>query len=239
MPPNRTSTFNMKTFLIEFGEGKSVLECRPKQIIFTQGDRGDVLYYIQKGKVKLTVISGDGKEGVVGILEKENFFGEGCLVGQPSHIVTATALEDSEIVRLPKESMLRMLDTRPEFSSIFIHHLVSRNARIQENLVDLLFNSSEKRLARALLLLAHIGKDKTFEPVIPKISQETLAEMVGTTRSRVSYFMNKFRKMGFIDYNGGLKVHGSLINILLHGSSTRKVPRSTVHQKHLHRTSAM
>jgi CRP/FNR family transcriptional regulator, cyclic AMP receptor protein len=222
MRRDRKSTFNTNAFLTEFGDGKSVLECRPRQVIFTQGDRGDAVYYIQKGKVKLTVISGEGKEGVVGLLGKDDFFGEGCLVGQTSHMATASALEESEIIKLPRESMLRMLNTRPEFSGIFIHYLVSRNARIQENLTDLLFNSSEKRLARALLLLSHLGKGETFEPVIPKISHETLAEMIGTTRARVTYFMNKFRKMGFIDYNGGLEVHGSLINILLHDSAGRE-----------------
>lgn len=193
-----------------------------EQIIFAQGDPGDAVYYIQKGKVKLTVISGDGKEGVVGLLGKDDFFGEGCLVGQTSHIATASALESSEIIRLPRESMLRMLNTKPEFSGIFIHYLVSRNARIQENLADLLFNSSEKRLARALLFLSHLGNGEKYDLVIPKISHEMLAEMIGTTRSRVTYFMNKFRKMGFIDYNGGLKVHGSIINILLHDPAARK-----------------
>ena len=162
------------------------------------------------------------------MLGKEDFFGEGCLVGQTSHIATATALEESEIIRLPKESMLRMLSSKPEFSALFIHYLVTRNARIQENLADLLFNSSEKRLARALLFLSHLGNGEKYDLLIPKISHEMLAEMIGTTRSRVTCFMNKFRKLGFIEYNGGLKVHGSIINILLHGPVARKVPQPTV-----------
>ncbi|MGB7623699.1 MAG: Crp/Fnr family transcriptional regulator [Terriglobia bacterium] len=229
MPRNPKTGFNMAAFLLEIGEGKSVLKCRRKQIIFAQGNLGDSIFYIQKGRVKLTVISEDGKEGVVGLVDAGDFFGEGCLAGQARRLVTATALEDSVVDCLPRKSMQRMLNTKPEFSAVFIHHLITRNAHIQGNLADLLFNTSERRLARTLLLLSHIGKVENFDEVIPKISHEVLAEMIGTTRSRVSYFMNKFRKMGFIDYNGGLKIHSSLLNVVLHGSTSRKSNRPKAH----------
>jgi CRP/FNR family cyclic AMP-dependent transcriptional regulator len=229
MPRNPKTDFNLTAFLLEVGEGKSVLRYRRKQIIFAQGDLGDSIFCVQKGRVKLTVISEDGKEGVVGLVDEGDFFGEGCLAGQARRLVTATALEDSVIDCLPRKSMQRMLNTKPEFSAVFIHHLITRNAHIQGNLADLLFNTSERRLARTLLLLSHIGKVDNFDEVIPKISHETLAEMIGTTRARVSYFMNKFRKMGFIDYNGSLQIHSSLLNVVLHGSTSRRSNRPKAH----------
>lgn len=216
MAPKHPRPFNPKTFLTKVGSGKTILQCRKKQIIFSQGDAADSVFYIQEGKVKLTVVSQQGKEAVIALLERGDFFGEPCLVGQPVRLTTATALETSTIVRIEKPAMIRMLHDEPTFSELFMSYLLSHNIRIQEDLVDQLFNSAEKRLARVLLLLAHFGKEGKPEPVIAKISQETLAEMIGTTRSRVSFFMNKFRKLGFIDYNGGLHVHSSLLNIVLH-----------------------
>ena len=185
-------------------------------MVFSQGDPADAIFYIQKGKVKLTVVSEHGKEAVIAILEAGDFFGEGCLAGQPLRIATAGAISECAIMRLEKSDTIRVLHDEPAFSELFLEYLLSRNIRIEEDLVDQLFNSSEKRLARLLLLLANFGKEGKPEPVIANISQETLAEMIGTTRSRVSHFMNKFRKLGFIDYNGGLKVHSSLLNIVLH-----------------------
>ena len=185
-------------------------------MVFSQGDPADAIFYIQKGKVKLTVVSNAGKEAVIAILGAGDFLGEGCLAGQPVRLATATAMSDCSIVRLEKAATIRVLHDEPAFSEMFLSYLLSRNMRIEEDLVDQLFNSSEKRLARVLLLLANFGKEGKPEPVIAKISQETLAEMIGTTRSRVSFFMNKFRKMGFIEYNGELHVHSSLLNIVLH-----------------------
>jgi len=216
MPRVRPSTFNPRAFLTKIGEGRTVVRYRRKQVIFSQGEPADAVFYIQEGRVKLTVVSKHGKEAVVALLGIDEFVGEGCLAGQPCRMATATATEDSTIVRLEKKSMLRLLRTEPKFSELFTSHLLSRNIRIEEDMVDQLFNSSEKRLARVLLLLAHFGKEGKREPVIPKISQETLAGMIGTTRSRVSHFMNKFRKLGFIDYNGGMLVHSSLLNIVLY-----------------------
>jgi CRP/FNR family transcriptional regulator, cyclic AMP receptor protein len=187
-----------------------------KQIIFSQGDTADAVFYIQEGQVKLSVVSPQGKEAVVTILERGGFFGEGCLAGQLVCMATATSLENSSIVRIDKQAMIDTLHNEPTFSELFLTYLLSRDIRIQEDLVDQLFNSSEKRLARILLLLAYFGKEGKPEAVIPKISKETLAELVGTTRSRVSFFMNKFRKLGFLDYNGGMHVHSSLLNVVLH-----------------------
>jgi CRP/FNR family cyclic AMP-dependent transcriptional regulator len=189
---------------------------RRKQVIFSQGDPADAVFYIQKGRVKLTVVSQQGKEAIVALLGPHEFFGEGCLAGQPLRMSTATATEESAVLRLPKRAMMRLLHADQRFSELFTTYLLSRNIRFEEDLIDHLFNSSEKRLARVLLLLAHFGKDGKKEPVIPKISQETLAGMIGTTRSRVSHFMNKFRKLGFIEYNGGMRVHSSLLNIVLY-----------------------
>jgi CRP/FNR family transcriptional regulator, cyclic AMP receptor protein len=197
-------------------DGKSVQHWRRKQVIFTQGDPADAVFYVQKGRVKLTVVSKQGKEAIVALLGAGEFFGEGCLAGQPLRMSSASATEDTTVLRVRKKVMVRLLHTDPKFSELFTAFLLSRNIRYEEDLVVQLFNSSEKRLARILLLLAHFGKDGKREPVIPRISQETLAGMIGTTRSRVSHFMNKFRKLGFIDYNGGLLVHSSLLNIVLH-----------------------
>jgi CRP-like cAMP-binding protein len=185
-------------------------------VIFAQGDPADAVFYVQEGRVKLTVVSKQGKEAIVALLGADEFFGEGCLAGQPMRMSTATATEDTTVLRLRKKAMVRLLHTDQRFSELFTAYLLSRNIRFEEDLVDQLFNSSEKRLARVLLLLAHFGKEGRRELVIPKISQETLAGMIGTTRSRVSHFMNKFRKLGFIHYNGGMQVHSSLLNIVLY-----------------------
>ena len=216
MKDKQIASFKPQMFLNQVGSGKTNLTCPKKKILFSQGDKADGVFYIQTGKVKLSVVSQQGKEAVIAILEKGSFFGEGCLAGQLVCMATATAVEDSTLVRIDKTAMIRMLHDEPTFSELFLAYLLGRNIRIQEDLVDQLFNSSEKRLARVLLLMAHFGKEGKPEPVIPKISQEMLAEMIGTTRSRVSFFMNKFRKLGFIYYNGGLHVHSSLLNIVLH-----------------------
>jgi CRP/FNR family transcriptional regulator, cyclic AMP receptor protein len=211
-----TTRFNPKAFLTKVGSGKTILKSQKHHIIFSQGDVADAVFYVQSGKVKLTVLSQQGKEAVIAILEPASFFGEACLAGESLRMATTTALENSTIVRIEKQAMMDVLHNEPAFSELFMGYLLSRNIRIQEDLVDQLFNSSEKRLARVLLLLAHFGKDKQPEAAIAKISQETLAEMVGTTRSRVSFFLNKFRKLGFIEYNGELHVHSSLLNVVLH-----------------------
>jgi CRP/FNR family cyclic AMP-dependent transcriptional regulator len=188
-----------------------------KQVIFVQGDLADAVFYIQTGKVKLTVVSKTGNEATIGILGDWDFFGEGSLAGQALRMGAATALTDCSVLRIDKKAMMKALHREHEFSDMFVAYLLARNIRYEEDLVDQLFNSSEKRLARILLVLAHFGKEGTPEPVVPKISQETLAEMVGTTRSRVSFFMNRFRKLGFLDYGGsGLQVHSSLLNVVLH-----------------------
>lgn len=214
--PKRALSFDPRAFLARVSDGKRIQRYRRKQVIFSQGDPADAVFYLQKGRVKLTVVSKQGKEAVVAILSAEDFFGEGSLAGQPLRMSTATATEETTVLRLRKKVMVGLLRTDSKFSEAFTSHLLSRNIRIEEDLVDQLFNSSEKRLARVLLLLAHFGKDGKQEPVIPKISQETLAGMIGTTRSRVSHFMNKFRRLGFLDYNGGMQVHSSLLNIVLH-----------------------
>ena len=198
------------------GEGRSLGRYRKGQIVFSQGDPADEVFYIQKGKVKVTVISEHGKEAVVAILAADEFFGEGCLAGQAQRIATVAAIADSVIMRLEKAAIVRVIHQEPAFSEMFIAHLLGRTIRVEADLVDQLFNSSEKRLARMLLLLANFGKDSKPEPIIAKISQEMLAEMIGTTRSRVSFFMNRFRKLGLIDYNGGIHVHSSLLNVVLH-----------------------
>lgn len=216
MAQKPTTPFNPKTFLTKVWSGKTILKSPKNHIIFSQGDMADAVFYVQSGRVKLTVVSQQGKEAVVAILEPASFFGEACLAGESLRMATTTALENSTIVRIEKQAMMDVLHKEPAFSELFMGYLLSRNIRIQEDLVDQLFNSSEKRLARVLLLLAHFGKDKQPEAAIAKISQETLAEMVGTTRSRVSFFLNKFRKLGFIEYNGELHVHSSLLNVVLH-----------------------
>ena len=208
--------FNPDTFLATIGEGRRILAVPKKQTIFAQGDEADAIFYIQKGRVRLTVVSKTGKEATIAILDQGNFFGEGALAGQVRRMGSAVAITACEILRLEKKAMMEQLHREHAFSDMFVAYLLSRNIRYQEDLVDQLFNSSEKRLARILLLLARFGKDGVPEAIIPNISQETLAEMVGTTRSRVSFFMNRFRKLGFIHYNGGLQVHSSLLNIVLH-----------------------
>jgi CRP-like cAMP-binding protein len=216
MEGKQIAPFNPQTFLKQVGSGKTNLTCPKKQILFSQGDKADAVFYIQAGKVKLTVISQQGKEAVIAMMEPGSFFGEGCLAGQLVCMATATAAEDSALVRIERTAMIRVLHDEPAFSELFLAYLLARNIRIQEDLVDQLFNSSEKRLARVLLLMAHFGKEGRPEAVVPKVSQETLAEMIGTTRSRVSFFMNRFRKLGFLHYNGGLHVHSSLLSIVLH-----------------------
>lgn len=216
MKPKERTRFDPKVYLAKVGAGRTISEYRKNRTIFSQGDAADAVFYIQKGKVKLTVVSKQGKEAVVSILGPEDFFGEACLAGQQHRMSTATALSDCSIVRLERRAAIRVIRDEPEFSELFLAYILARNIRIEEDLVDQLFNSSEKRLARVLLLLANFGKDGKPEKVIPKMSQETLAEIVGTTRSRVSFFMNKFRKLGFVDYNGGLEVHSSLLNVVLH-----------------------
>jgi CRP/FNR family transcriptional regulator, cyclic AMP receptor protein len=212
------SKFDPKTFLSTMDGGRKIAAFPKKQTIFAQGDSSDAVFYIQKGKVKLTVVSQIGKEATIGILNAGDFCGEGCLTGQPLRLCSATAMTDCTVMRIDKKSMMEVLHREPAFSELFVAYLLTRNIRYEEDLVDQLFNSSEKRLARILLLLAQFGKDGKPETVIPKISQETLAEMVGTTRSRVSFFMNRFRKLGFVDYHAGdeLQVHSSLLNIVLH-----------------------
>jgi CRP/FNR family transcriptional regulator, cyclic AMP receptor protein len=215
-------SFDTKLFLARVGNGHSIAKYRKGQTVFSQGDPGDAVFYIQKGKAKLTVVSEQGKEAVIAILGTDEFFGEGCLAGQAQRIATVTTMTDSVIVRLEKSAIIRAIHQEPTFSEMFIAHLLGRAIRVEADLVDQLFNSSEKRLARMLLLLASLGKGETPEPVIAKISQETLAEMIGTTRSRVSFLMNKFRKLGFIDYNGGIEVHSSLLNVVLHDQPQSK-----------------
>ena len=216
MPGKRTAVFDPNAFLSVVGNGKTFKAYQDKQSIYKQGDGADAVFYVQSGKVQLTVLSDTGKEGVIAILDPGSFFGEGCLAGQPLRMASATALERPTIVRVEKRTMIRLLHEKPTFAESFMTYLLSRNIRIEEDLVDQLFNSSEKRLARILLLLARYGKEAKPEPVISKVSQETLAAMIGTTRARVSYFMNKFKKLGFIEYNGGLHVHSSLLNVVLH-----------------------
>jgi CRP-like cAMP-binding protein len=219
MTPKPKQVFDPQLFLAKVGKGRTISEYRKKQVVFAQGDPGDAIFYIHKGKVKLTVVSNAGKEAVIAILGPGDFLGEGCLAGRLVCLATATAMSDCSIARLEKQATIRVLHEEPAFSELFLAYLLNRNTRIEEDLVDQLFNSSERRLARVLLLLANFGKEGKPEPVIAKISQEMLAEMIGTTRSRVSFFMNKFRKLGFIEYDGGLEglhVHSSLLNIVLH-----------------------
>jgi CRP/FNR family transcriptional regulator, cyclic AMP receptor protein len=208
--------FDPKAFLAKADGGRTLAKYRVNQIVFSQGDVADSVFYIQNGKVKVTVVSEQGKEAVVAVRGPDEFCGEGCLAGQPRRMATATAMTECEIMRLEKQAIVRILHDEPAFSEMFVAHLLARTIRVEEDLVDQLFNSSEKRLARALLLLANFGKEGRPEPIIAKVSQETLAEMVGTTRSRVSHFMNKFRQLGFIDYNGTIEVHSSLLSVVLH-----------------------
>jgi CRP/FNR family transcriptional regulator, cyclic AMP receptor protein len=209
-------SFDPKAFLAKVGHGKTVVIFKTNQRIFEQGDVADTIFYIQTGKVKVTVVSDQGKEAVVGILEPGQFFGEGCLNGQPLRIGTTTAMEECTVTSIAKEAMIAVLHDEPQFSELFVAYLLNRNSRIEEDLIDQLFNSSERRLARLLLLLANFGKEGSPQPINPNISQETLAEMIGTTRSRVNFFMNKFRKLGLISYNGKIEVHNSMLAAVLH-----------------------
>jgi CRP/FNR family cyclic AMP-dependent transcriptional regulator len=210
--------FDGEAFLAKAGVGKTVINLKKKDAAFSQGAPADAVFYIQKGKVQLTVLSKTGKEATLGILSEGEFFGEGSLAGQPLRMGSATAMTDCELLRIDKKEMMLALHREHTFSDLFVAYLLARNIRYEEDLVDQLFNSSEKRLARILLLLAHFGKEGVPETVIPKISQETLADMIGTTRSRVSFFMNRFRKLGFVEYDGGsgLQVHSSLLSVVLH-----------------------
>jgi CRP/FNR family transcriptional regulator, cyclic AMP receptor protein len=210
------SKFDPEAFLAKVDGGVTISKYGKGQVIFSQGDSADCVFYIREGRVKIAVVSSQGKEAVVAFLKAGDFIGEGCLTGRPRRVSTARAMEDSVITRLDKSTMVRMLRDEADFSELFTAHLLARTIRVEEDLVDQLFNSSEKRLARALLLLANFGKDGKREPVIAKVSQETLADMIGTTRSRVSHFMNKFRQLGYIDYNGRLEVHTSLLDAVLH-----------------------
>jgi len=231
MALKRRPPFDPKSFLALVGEGRSIGEYHKHQIVIAQGDPADAVFYIQSGKVKVTVVSEQGKEAVVAMLGTNDFFGEGCLAGQMRRVATVTTMVDSVIVRLEKAAIVRVIQQEPAFSGMFIAHLLARAIRVEADLVDQLFNSSEKRLARLLLLLANFGKDDKPEPILAKISQETLAEMIGTTRSRVSFFMNKFRKLGFIDYNGGnggIEVHSSLLNVVLHDEPHVEIERAHV-----------
>jgi len=216
MKPNETQAFDSKAFLAVVGDGRTIQKYRKNHVVFAQGDPADSVFYVQHGKIKLSIVSPRGKEAVIAILSEGFFFGEGCLVGQAVRMATAVTITECSIVQVDKKVMTRVLHDEPAFSGTFITHLVTRNIRIEEDLIDQLFNSSEKRLARILLLLANFGKDARPEEVIANISQETLAEMIGTTRSRVSFFLNKFRKLGFIEYNGEMHVHTSLLNVILH-----------------------
>jgi CRP/FNR family transcriptional regulator, cyclic AMP receptor protein len=208
--------FDAQAFLAKVGEGKSILQFKKDQNVFVQGEPADMVFYIQRGKIKLTVLSEQGKEAVVGILEAGQFFGEGCMNGHKLRISTTTAMENCVITAITKPAMIAALHDEPRFSELFMAYLLTRNSRIEEDLIDQLFNSSEKRLARLLLLLANFGTEGKSQRISLSINQEMLADMIGTTRSRVSYFMNKFRKLGLIDYNGHIEVHNSLLNAVLH-----------------------
>jgi CRP/FNR family cyclic AMP-dependent transcriptional regulator len=208
--------FDLKNLLTTAHGRKPSSEYRINDPIFVQGDTANAIFYIKEGKVKLTVVSQQGKEAVVAILKEGDFFGEGCLAGQHLRAASAVALSECSVMKLEKAVVVKLLHDEPTFSELFLAHVLARNIKIEEDLVDQLFNSSEKRLARVLLLLANFGQEGEPQTAIPKISQETLAGIVGTTRSRVSFFMNRFRKLGFIDYNGGLKIHSSLLNVVLH-----------------------
>jgi len=216
MRKGQKASFDPKSFLAKVGEGKTIAKYRKDHVVFSQGDVADAVFYVQEGKLKVTVISQQGKEAVVAILGPGDFFGEGCLNGHALRVATTSAMKECVVTRIEKASMIAALHNEPEFSAVFIAYLLARNSRVEEDLVDQLFNSSERRLARLLLLLANFGKEGRPEPIVGKISQEMLAEMIGTTRARVSFFMNKFCRLGFIEYNGKLEIHTSLLNMVLH-----------------------
>jgi CRP/FNR family transcriptional regulator, cyclic AMP receptor protein len=218
------SRFDPAEFLETAAKGRTIATHQKRQVIFAQGDAADSVFYIKTGKVKVTVVSKHGKEAVVAILGADEFLGEGCLIGQPKRLATAAAMTECVTMRVDKTEIVRVLHDEPAFSQMFVSHVLARNARVEEDLVDQLFNSTEKRLARVLLLMANFGRDGRPEPIIAKISQETLAEMIGTTRSRVSHFMNKFRQLGFIDYNGHIEVHSSLLSVVLNDNTPTVKP---------------
>jgi len=212
----KAATLDPRTILAKAGKGRSIAKHRKNQVVFSQGDAADAVFYIQKGKLKVSVVSDRGKEAVAAILGPDEFFGEACIAGQTLRLATVSTLVESVVVRIEKDTMVGLLREQPAFSQMFTAHILQRTMRVEADLIDQLFNSSEKRLARLLLLLANYGSEGKLEPILAKISQETLAEMIGTTRSRVSFFMNKFRKLGFITYNGHIEVHTSLLNLVLH-----------------------
>lgn len=216
MRSKKSPRFDLKAVLARSGDGRTVIEVRTKQALFSQGDPADAVFYILKGTIRITVLSRQGKEAVIATLGPGDFLGEGCLTGQRLRMATATATTDASLLKLEKKTIIGLLHDQPAFSEMFLSYVLGRNARIEADLVDQLFNSSERRLARMLLLLAHVGKEKEAASLVPKISQETLAEMIGTTRARVSFFMNRFRKLGLIEYNGELRVHSALLNVVLH-----------------------
>jgi CRP/FNR family cyclic AMP-dependent transcriptional regulator len=216
MKRKRKLPFDPKAFLSKVNGGRAISDYRKDQIVYMQGDLADSVFYVQSGKVKKTVASEQGKEAVVALFGTGDFFGEGCLTGQPLRLATVSAMAECVIVRITKAEITRVIHEEPAFAELFIAHLLARNSRVEQDLVDQLFNSSEKRLARILLLLANFGKEGRPEPILATISQETLAEMIGTTRARVSFFMNRFRKLGLIDYNGQIEVHSSLLDVVLH-----------------------
>jgi CRP/FNR family cyclic AMP-dependent transcriptional regulator len=215
MAAKASGTFDPKVFLATVSQGRTVANYRKGSVIFHQAGPADAVFYVRKGRIKISVESKQGKEAVVALVGADEFFGEGCLIGQPLRLATATAMVDSEVLRVGKAEMVRVMHAEPAFAEMFVAHLLTRNSKVEEDLVDQLFNSSEKRLARTLLLLANFGKEGGPQPITTKISQETLAEIIGTTRPRVSHFMNKFRKLGFIEYNGHLQVHSSLLSVIL------------------------
>ena len=223
MNSNKKLPFDPKVFLSKVNGGRTISSYRKNQNVYTQGDPADSVFYIQSGKVKKIVVSEQGKEAVVALLGTGDFFGEGCLRGETLRLAAVSAMTESVIMRIPKENIVRVIHEEPAFAKMFISHLLHRNSRVEEDLVDQLFNSSEKRLARTLLLLANFGKEGEPEPILAKISQETLAEMIGTTRSRVSAFMNKFRQLGLINYNGRIEIHRSLLNVVLHENGNQKL----------------
>jgi CRP/FNR family cyclic AMP-dependent transcriptional regulator len=212
----RLPDFDTASFLAQPDEGRSIAKYRKNQVVFSQGDAADAVFYVQKGKLKVTVVSDRGKEAVAAILDPDEFFGEACMAGQTHRLATVSAMTDAVVVRIEKPGMIRLVHEQPAFSQMFMNHILNRTIRVEADLIDQLFNSSEKRLARLLLLLANYGKEGKLEPILAHISQETLAEMIGTTRSRVSFFMNRFRKLGLISYNGHIEVHKSLLNLVLH-----------------------
>jgi CRP/FNR family cyclic AMP-dependent transcriptional regulator len=216
MPKKHQPSFEPKAFLADAGNGRSIGRYRKNRVVFSQGDPADAVFYVQKGKLKVTVVSDRGKEAVAAILGPDEFFGEACMAGQVLRLVTVSAMTDAVVTRIEKPAMAQLVQEQPAFSQMFVTHILNRTIRVEADLIDQLFNSSERRLARLLLLLANYGSEGKPEPILAQISQETLAEMIGTTRSRVSFFMNRFRKLGFISYNGHIEVHKSLLNLVLH-----------------------